>query len=331
MSQPTYYTFYVPWNSGILPQPGDVNGDGTPDLIAATSSGALNLFDNPAPTANGLPAATSAGTASEAPDNGAAGGWNSFLITHRGSITQQGDYDDLWALGGSNHDLYLVQNNPPSHGAAPQFGSHAWALPVNYPTCSITGYPAGWSSYTQILSPGDAWAMSANSDNPAVPSLLAVDNNGALWLFQGQYGNALACPTELTSSGWTGMTLIAPGQVDGQLQIWARNNSTGALSAYAITVNSSGVPSLSAPTAIPLVTSVLGQALTQASFPVVASAGDSNSGGPPALYAIDTSGNVWAWSGTAGTTSGTTPPSPLTTGTPVKIGTVQAGTITQLS
>jgi hypothetical protein len=158
-----------------------------------------------------------------------------------------------------------------------------------------------------------------------VPSLFAVDSNGRLWAFQGQFGNALANPIQLATSGWSGMTLVAPGQVEGQLEIWTRNNSSGALNAYTITLNSNGPPTLSAATSIPGIT------VTKAAYPVIASAGDNSTGGPPNLYAIDTSGNVWAWPGTSGNASGSNPPSPLST-TLVKIGTIPNGTtITQLS
>jgi hypothetical protein len=345
VSQPSYYTFYVPWNSGLLPHPGDVNGDGIPDLLATTGSGGLNLYSGPTATANGLPAPTNATATGASPDSGSD--WNSFAITHRGSVTQQGSYDDVWALGGSHHTLYLYQNNPSSHGAAPQFGTTASANPVAYPSCSNTasngsncsGYPTGWSSYNQILSPGDAWtgdpAPGTSGCNTStlincdtgVPSLLAVDSNGRLWAFQGHFGNALANPILLASSGWSGLTLIAPGQVEGQLEIWARNNSTGALNAYTISLDGNNLPSLSTATAIPGIT------VTKAAYPVIASAGDNSSGGPPNLYAIDTNGNVWAWPGTSGTdkTSGANPPSPLST-TKVQIGTIPSGTVvTQLS
>jgi hypothetical protein len=345
-SQPSYYSFYVPWNSGILPHPGDVDGDGTSDLLAITS-GALNLYNNPTASANGLPAPTIASASNASPNAIDGADWSTFAITHRGSVTQQGSYDDLWALGGAQHTLYLYQNNPPTHGAAPQYGNTAWASQVTYPSCSntasngsnCTGYPPGWSSYTQILSPGDAWTGALATSDPScntttlincdtgVPSLLAIDSSGRLWAFQGQFGNALANPILLASSGWSGMTLIAPGQVEGQLQIWARNNSTGALNAYTISVDGHNLPSLSTATAIPGIT------ITKTAYPVIASAGDNNSGGPPNLYAIDPNGKVWAWPGTSGTnkTSGANPPSPLST-TPVPIGTIPSGTvITQLS
>jgi hypothetical protein len=334
ISRPAYYTFYVPWNSGIQPHPGDIDGDGTPDLLAITS-GALNMYDNPAATTNGLSAPTNASAGNASPDATDGADWSTFHITHRGSVTQQGSYDDLWALGGSHHTLYLYQNNPPSRGAAPQYGNTAWVNPVTYPTCgTCANYPAGWSSYTQILSPGDAWAGDPAS---GVPSLLAVDSNGRLWAFQGLNGNALAVGITL-GTGWGGMTLIAPGQLDGHLQIWARDNTTGALYSYVITLDTNGNPTLSPGGSCPApvtpegcaATLIPGITLTQAAYPVIASAGDNSTGTPPALYAIDTSGNVWAWPGTAGTASGTIPPPPLTT-TPVKIGTVPAGSVTQLS
>jgi hypothetical protein len=228
-----------------------------PPTCSPSPAAGLNLYSNPTAGANGLPAPTNTSASNASPDATDGANWSTFAITHRGSVTQQGDYDDLWALGGSHHTLYLYQNNPPSHGAAPQYGNTAWVNPVTYLTCSATasnctGYPPSWSSYTQILSPGDAWTGS--SSDTGVPSLLAIDGNGRLWAFQGQFGNALANPIQLAASGWTGMTLIAPGQVDGQLQIWARNNTTGALNAYTISIDGNQLPALSVPTPIPSIT-----------------------------------------------------------------------------
>ncbi len=153
------------------------------------------------------------------------------------------------------------------------------------------------------------------------------------------------------------MTLIAPGMINGKLTLWATDSTTGNacsgnLYSYTFSIDSNNVPTLSQPgpgaagfpsfpraqfgTPIPLSTS-----LTGAYFPVIASNGDDATGSVPSLYSIGTSGNVWEFSGIAGTANApappTTPPSPPTapdsplSPTKVQIGTVTAGGIQQLS
>ena len=44
------------------------------------------------------------------------------------------------------------------------------------------------------------------------------------------------------------MTLIAPGQVNGELTLWARDNTTGQIYSYPISIDASDLPTLN-PTA----------------------------------------------------------------------------------
>jgi hypothetical protein len=44
VSQSAEYDYYVTWNKGAAVTPGDVNGDGVPDLLATTTSGNLLLY-----------------------------------------------------------------------------------------------------------------------------------------------------------------------------------------------------------------------------------------------------------------------------------------------
>ena len=331
ISQTFQYQFYVPWN-GAAPVAGDVNGDGFPDLLATSTDGDLLLFPGRTdPTAT----PEIAGTKAHSPQTGI--GWNKYQITHRGSFSQS-QVDDVFALRGAL--LFRYANNTQA-GTTPQFENTANVHLVNYPACptlqmepdpdnptgNCTGYPSGWSQISQIVAPGDAW-VGANPFNQATfgtagitqddgdPSLLAVSKSGGLWLFQGNGGGQLQDPIQLGSSGWSNMTVIAPGTVNGTSVLWARDNSTGALFSYPFVISSNKVPTLNPTTPSSPVpaegTGTTGTAitgaptLTKAAYPTLTAAlplasGGCATGSPnfncAGLFAVDASGNIWYYSG----------------------------------
>jgi len=306
VSQPEQYDFYVKWNPQTAVTAGDVNGDGIPDLLATNAAGNLLLYPG-----GSDPAVTPevAGTPATSPDRSQ---WNTFQITHRGSMSE-GSVDDLFALKGASLFLYL--NNLADPGAAPQFGNTADVNPIAKPSCAATASNAGnctgydsanWSETTQILAPGDVYGT-------GLPDLLAVED-GQLWLYEGEFGDYVDTPVLLGSGGgttnWSATTIIAPGEVNGVLTLWARDDSTGVIYSWPLTLDSNGVPklgsgSVGAPVTATSGTVVGGVTLTSTAYPFAVSSGPltggaCGAGDPtacPGIYAEDTSGDLWFYEG----------------------------------
>jgi hypothetical protein len=133
------------------------------------------------------------------------------------------------------------------------------------------------------------------------PAVITVENR-KLWIYQSTNGKHLANPVLLGDGDWTGLTLIAPGSVGGTPALWARDNSTGALYTYSLTIGSDGLPPLlhaTSHTALPLT-------LSPTTYPAIASPGDLNSStggadGNPDLYATNTRGELIEYPGAAPT------------------------------
>ena len=121
-------------------------------------------------------------------------------------------------------------------------------------------------------------------------------------------------PVLLGSSGgatnWSAMTIIAPGEVNGVPTLWARDDSTGAIYGWPLTLDSNGVPELGtaavgAPVTATSGTVVGGVTLTSAAYPFAVSSGPLTGGtcgtsdltACPGIYAEDAEGNLWYYQG----------------------------------
>jgi hypothetical protein len=356
VSQSYDYTFYVPFSQQATTEPGDVNGDGIPDLLATNSAGNLVLYPG-----NTDPTLTPP-TASVAADAPSVSGlnWSQEQIAHRGSWSG-GDVDDLLVLDQPDGNLYLYKNGGTPTG---MFETTTNQNLITFPSCgtvadpdntnNCSGYPslsAGWLDFNQILVPGDAWGGASGgttsiTEDTGKPSLLAVDpTTGALWLFQGT-GGALQNPVQLGASGWNDVTLLAPGDVNGQLTLWARVNSgtdAGDVVSFPLAIPAGHAPTLDpaapgtleSPTSGTVLDNSGGTAISLpvASYPQVVAPAPLSGGtcsttdtlACPGLYAVSSSGELFFYAGQA-----TTTPADALTGTSAEVGDIGTGII-QLS
>jgi hypothetical protein len=115
------------------------------------------------------------------------------------------------------------------------------------------------------------------------------------------------------------VTIIAPGDVDGTLTLWARDDGTGVIYSWPLTLDSNGVPelgtaSVGAPVTATSGTVVSGVTLTSAAYPTVISSGPLTGGtcgtadvtACPGIYAEDNDGNLWYYEGQS-TSGGASP------------------------
>ncbi|WP_405992504.1 ricin-type beta-trefoil lectin domain protein [Streptomyces sp. NBC_00986] len=274
---PVSYTFTAPWDPKTKIAPGDITGDGSPDLLATTSSGDLELVpgdSDPAqapaaaqdgPVGSNPPAITGPVIVST-PKGAPTGTWSDYLIAHRGNL--HGDtHDDLFAYNTKTQQLYVVKNDldPKEDGAFPRtpYSTFPGFVGRRYDVvtkddceatdtvpadrCTNAGYdPAKPWDISQLVVDGDVYG---NADHPAV---LTVENN-KLWLYQTYGVNHLGHPLLLGDGDWSGLTLIAPGRVGGTFSVdgdgngkvtggtpalWARDDVSGTVYTLPIDVDS---------------------------------------------------------------------------------------------
>jgi hypothetical protein len=328
----------VPWNPNPAYRPGDITGDGNPDLLVTTKTGDLEVLpggmdpaSSAAPVQTGPVAGTQpvrlggpaiVSTGAQAPgDDG--DDWTHYLLAHRGNLSG-GEGDDLFAYNKDTNTLYLVKNDldPTSDSASTPwsefpgytdkgedrdkgFAKPDCEIPEHDPhdeLCRNTDYSKA-APITQMVVAGNVY-----DDVQGHPTLITVENN-ELWSYQTTPGG-ITDPRLLGDGDWSGLTLLAPGTVNGTPTLWARDNGTGALYSYSLALDpaTNTVPLLHAATH-----TTLGLTLPPASYPFVSSSGDANgttadgsADGCPDLFAITAKGELTEFQGAmSGGTCGT--------------------------
>ncbi|MEV1069465.1 LamG domain-containing protein [Streptomyces sp. NPDC050263] len=322
---PSGYTFTVPWDPATPVKPGDISGDGVPDLLATTKTGDLDLIPgnldpaqpaDPAqsgPVTGAAPAVTGPVTVATAADSPDGTGWNTYLVAHRGNL-HGADVDDLFAY--KSGKLYIVKNDqdPVDDASFPRSPYSTYGgfigrrfdvvakdacapadIVADDSRCRTTDYNSQTWNVSQLIAPGNVFG-----NTNGYPAVITVENK-ELWIYQSDGGQHLKNPVLLGDGDWSGQTLIAAGTFKGSPVLWSRDNATGSLYSYPITVDATTlVPALLHPTTH----TSLGLTLSPTVYPRIASPGDINSpvqlgatnaGGPdgmPDLYAVDAFGQL---------------------------------------
>ncbi|MFI5618563.1 VCBS repeat-containing protein [Streptomyces sp. NPDC051567] len=207
---PVYpYRFHVK-SPGIVDKPGDVNGDGLPDMFAVNADSNLILYGG---TGNG-------GVATSIPLT-ANGYWGGALLTHRGDWTED-LYEDLVARK-ADGTLWLYPNN--GQGEFTEDTKQK----VQFFKDPETGLELNPATIKQIISVGDL-TPSEESHNPDFVAVIGDQ----LWFLPGYSGGNIQVGYQIGSSGWGVMQLGTSGDVggDGFTDLIARNTATGELRVY---------------------------------------------------------------------------------------------------
>ncbi|MDW8805671.1 FG-GAP-like repeat-containing protein [Streptomyces scabiei] len=265
-------------------KPGDINGDGNPDMWGVDKDGTLRRFFGPGD-----------GTATEASSTASNASWTGVKISHRGDWTGDG-YEDLIAL---RHDattgtdrLWIHPNSGYGFACTDCSGDL-------HDSQELTLYdPANnhWQQASEILTIGDVDGPldvddDGTPDIPGHPDLL-VRNGDLLWLYFGAPDSRLDSDREpllIGTEGWAKSTLIAPGNVrgDDRVDLISRNTETGDLYIHTGTGdNGDGLADQS--TKIKT-----GYGFTAGRAPLVTSPGDADHDGVPDLWTVLETGHLW--------------------------------------
>ncbi|MFD3714828.1 FG-GAP repeat domain-containing protein [Streptomyces sp. NPDC058677] len=204
------YRFYVK-SPGVMDKPGDLNGDGLPDMVAVDGTDNLRLYGG-----------TGNGTHATMIPLSSGGGWRGSLLTHRGDWTDD-FYEDLVARH-SDGTLWLYPNS----GGQGEFTADNREQVYVYPD-EETEQATDPATIKQIVSVGD---ITADSD-ARYPDFVAIIGD-QLWFMQGRYGAKIDSGYLIGTSGWGNIQLASPGDVDGDgfTDLIARNTTNGELWLY---------------------------------------------------------------------------------------------------
>ncbi|MFE4469969.1 GH25 family lysozyme [Leifsonia sp. NPDC056824] len=254
--------------SDLLIAAGDTNGDGRPDLLSRTTSGALEYYSGGMFAQPAFGAAQTVGS-----------GWGMFnRVVGAGDLSGDGIPDIVSTDTSGN--LWLYQGNGNSGGVNRSYKS---GVRVGW----------GWSDFTTIVGGADM-----NGDGRA--DLIAVRSDGTLWLFPGTGTVNASSPSTFSggirigSGGWTAFTKIVAGDFngDGVTDILA-STSDGTMYFYA------GIRQTPSSTAWVSPGVVVGSGWN--AIKSIVSTGDANGDGKADLVALKPDGTLWLYAGTGNT------------------------------
>ncbi|WP_236239995.1 DNRLRE domain-containing protein [Streptomyces sp. CC228A] len=207
---PTYpYRFYV-GSPGVMDKPGDVNGDGVPDMLSVDYQDNLRLYGGigGGELAVGIPQT-------------ATGDWSGALVTHRGDWTED-FYEDVVARK-ADGKLWLYPNS-----GIGEFSEDTKQEVYVFPDPE-TGTATDPAKIRQIVSVGDITPDSESYN----PDFVAVIGD-QLWFLPGYSGGTIESGYPIGNSGWGKMTLASPGDLDGDgfVDLIARDTVSGDVWVY---------------------------------------------------------------------------------------------------
>ncbi|MFJ7208296.1 hypothetical protein ACIQWR_32805 [Streptomyces sp. NPDC098789] len=304
VSQPAVLTYYAQ-PSARPASFGDIDADGTPDVLVPDAAGDLRTWgSDPKSPANAHRSAAPGGS----------GSWANVQYTHRGTLGYQ-QVDDLLAHAPGDSSLYVFSND--------RTGAFTDQSPsvVRKPTtcmdpaggaiaCGQHGYGADWSQVTQVAAYGSPFGDTANASGILPETSVLFVENGRLWLALRGSTRQLDDSVILLSDaapGWAGYDLLTPGPAQGTAfpTLWARSRADGAVRAFSVT-GTPDAPDFSAfvdPTKGPVLAT-----LPTGTHPRIGADGDLTGDGLPDLWSADTAGRVTLFPGV-----GTTTPHPTVT------------------
>ncbi|MFJ5153656.1 FG-GAP-like repeat-containing protein [Streptomyces sp. NPDC088353] len=292
------YLFYVN-GARVADKPGDINGDGHPDLWAVDGAGTLQRYFGDG-TGNAVKASQPASATARYKD---------ALTTRRGDWTDDG-YEDLIALF---HDATERQDRL---WVEPNDGTGAIDLTERRELGVWTAENNHWQGADQIIAIGDVDGpldldgdgVIGPDDRPGYPDLL-VKKGDQLWLYYGSPSGYLdeyadQPPVLLGDGGWSSLDLAAPGVMGegaGGAAILGREKTTGELYLFTATgPDGAGLGSLAGRIQV-------GKSWTAVNRPLYTAVPDVRGNGQPGLWATGSNGDLFTYADIrgAGTAVGT--------------------------